>query len=375
MRILFLVYRDFSNPLAVGGDLYFWELAKGLASQGNYVTVVCSQYLGSKLLEEIDGVYIVRINGKLNLPVNVLKRYLGKDKGNFDVVIEEVIGGERLPFLSSLYAKEPLIAVWHQKNTAIFREQYPFLLSSLLSMIELLIGRFYRNRLVVTPSEGAREKILTLGFKPENVKVIYDGVGKRFQKVTPSYDRKNIIVCLGKIRKYKRFDHALLAFQKVLELSESPCRLVIAGKISEIDRGYLNWLRKLSVNLGISQHVEFRLNISEDEKIELLSESRLLVQPSPVEGFSIVVAEANCCGTPVVASDGVPRDVVINNFNGLVYPFGKINAMAEKILNLLRDEAAWKRMSLNSKKWSKKFTWKKSVSRLEKILIGLAGDN
>jgi glycosyltransferase involved in cell wall biosynthesis len=375
LRILFLVYRDFSNPLAVGGDLYFWELAKGLASLGNYVTLICSQYRGSKLLEMMDGVNIVRIGGKWRLPLEVLKRYLGKDKGKFDVVIEEVIGGERLPFLFSLYAKEPLVAVWHQKNTAVFREQCPFLLSSLLSLIEFIIARCYRNRIVVAPSEGAREKILTLGFKPENVKVVYDGVGKRFQQLKPSCNRKNRIVCLGKIRKYKRFDHALMAFRRVLELSKRPCRLVIAGKVSEIDRGYLNWLRKLSINLGISKHVEFRLNISEDEKIELLSESRLLVQPSPVEGFSIVVAEANCCGTPVVVSDGVPADVVVNNFNGLVYHFGDINEMAEKTCYLLGNDVEWRRMSLNSKRWSKKFTWEKSVSNLEKILIGLADDS
>jgi glycosyltransferase involved in cell wall biosynthesis len=214
-----------------------------------------------------------------------------------------------------------------------------------------------------------------LGFRPENVKVVYDGIGKRFQQVAPSYIRKNKIVCLGKIRKYKRFDHALMAFRQVLKMSESPYQLVIAGKVSEIDRGYLNRLRKLSVNLGISKHVEFRLNISEDEKIELLRESRLLVQPSPVEGFSIVVVEANCCGTPVVASDGVPGDVVINDFNGLVYPFGKINVMAEKIFCLMKNDTKWRRMSLNSKRWSKKFTWEKSVSNLEKILIGLADDS
>ena len=87
-----------------------------------------------------------------------------------------------------------------------------------------------------------------------------------------------------------------------------------------------------------------------------------------MEGFSIVVMEANRCGTPVVASDGVPKDVVVNGLNGLVYPFGDINASAKHITRLLTDEVFWSKMSKSASDWSSQFTWENSVLQFEKVL-------
>ena len=104
----------------------------------------------------------------------------------------------------------------------------------------------------------------------------------------------------------------------------------------------------------------------------MLEEARLLVQPSPVEGFSIVVAEANRCGTPVVVSDGVPGDVVINGLNGLVYRFGEIDALAMNIVRLVEDEGFWDRMSKNAYEWSKQFTWDNSVASF--LMVSMKAD-
>jgi len=200
------------------------------------------------------------------------------------------------------------------------------------------------------------------------VKVIYDGVGKTFQSPNTNRVRENVIVCLGKFRKYKRFDQAILAFKKALEHIDTDSKLVVAGKISMIDRGYVYWLSELAERLNIREKVEFRFNITEKEKLNLLEKAKILVQPSPIEGFSIVVAEANRCGTPVVASDGVPRDVVIHGYNGLVYSFSDIEASATAITSLIKDENLWRRMSKNALKWSQQFTWEKSMEIFQKYL-------
>ena len=106
--------------------------------------------------------------------------------------------------------------------------------------------------------------------------------------------------------------------------------------------------------------VEILVNISEKEKLELLKKALILIQPSPVEGFSIVVAEANSCGTPVVVSDGVPCDVVHNGYNGFVYHFGDIDTCADNIVKLIGDNDIWNNISENAYEWSKQFTWSSS---------------
>ena len=47
-----------------------------------------------------------------------------------------------------------------------------------------------------------------------------------------------------------------------------------------------------------------------------------------VEGFGIVVLEANARGVPVIASDGVPEGAVQEGRNGLRYRFGDIDSLA-----------------------------------------------
>ena len=155
-----------------------------------------------------------------------------------------------------------------KKNSKIFREQYVLPLSLGLSFLELLQARLYRNRTIVTPSRGAREQVLLLGFKRENVKVVYDGVPLEYLEDRLNLERQNIIVCLGKIRRYKRPDHAILALANIVKISNTSCRLVIAGKVSEIDIGYIDELNMLAKKLGVSSQVSFKFNISEKEKIE-----------------------------------------------------------------------------------------------------------
>jgi glycosyltransferase involved in cell wall biosynthesis len=373
LHILFLVYRDVENPSAAGGDIDLWELARGLAKLGHRVTLLCSSFEKSKPEETKNGVKIIRISGSCTLPIKFLKEYM-KQRANLDVVVEEAIGGQRLPFFGVLYIRAPLSVVWHQRNAKIFREQYPFFIAIPLSFFEIFLASLYRNRVIITPSKGARKRLAYLGFKETNVKVVYDGVGQAFREARPNMKRQDIVVCLGKLRRYKRIDHALIALQRMRDQLKKPCRLVIAGKISEIDRGYLGWLQRLVDRLGIAKNVEFRINISENEKRELLEKAKVLVQPSPIEGFSIVVAEANSCGTPVVVSDGVPNDVVHDHFNGLVYPFGNIEALAACMVKLLNNEAVWTKISTNAYEWAKQFTWEKSISKFEEILREIVQD-
>lgn len=366
--MLFISFRDSKNPFAVGGDFYLWELAKGLADLGHNVTIICSAYPGAREQETIEGVKIFRTKKSLLLSFRIFKKYL-KQQEKFDVVIEEAIGGQRLPFLSKLYVKEPLVSVWHQRNQKIFFEQYTFPVAIVLSILERLQARLYRNHVIVTPSKGARSEILALGFQSKKVKVVYDGVPKNLSNnPKPREQRKDVIVWLGKLRRYKRPDHLILALPSVIKNTNRNISVIIAGKVSEFDKDYLEELDETAKRLGVGDLVSFNINITEKQKTELLESACLLCQPSPVEGFSIVVMEANCYGTPVVASSGVPKDVVIENFNGLVYQYGHIEPLSQALTKLFSDDLLWKRLSENSIAWAKNFTWERSALKLEAVL-------
>ena len=89
---------------------------------------------------------------------------------------------------------------------------------------------------------------------------------------------------------------------------------------------------------------------------------QITVNTSAKEGWGLTVTEANACGAPAVASD-VPglRDAVIDNETGLLYEYGNIEQLAEKILLLLRDDHLRSRLSNGAQDYAQSLTWDKSA--------------
>ena len=139
-----------------------------------------------------------------------------------------------------------------------------------------------------------------------------------------------VILSVGRLAPAK--DHATLlrAFARVV--SSQPARLVILGEGSE--RG--NLLR-LAEELGISEHVDlpgFQVN-----PFAYMARSRLLAHSSQYEGSPNVLVQAMACGTPVVSTDcdHGPREILEGGKWGRLVPVGDAEAMAEAILETLRD--------------------------------------
>jgi glycosyltransferase involved in cell wall biosynthesis len=80
-----------------------------------------------------------------------------------------------------------------------------------------------------------------------------------------------------------------------------------------------------------------------------LSLADVLVLPSSVEPYGMVVAEAQCLGVPAVVSDTCgchgPDSVLQDGQSGFVYPMGDVPALAHKLGLLLGDDALRGRMS------------------------------
>src|SRR5205823_6310199 len=132
------------------------------------------------------------------------------------------------------------------------------------------------------------------------------------------------ILWLGKLRRYKCPHHVVKALPAIRKAVPN-ARLVIAGRRDDL--AYERELRDMVAGLALGDAVDFKFDLTEAEKRGVILSSRMLVLPSVVEGFGIVVLEANACGLPVVASSGVPVGAVTDGLNGLRYQFGDIPAI------------------------------------------------
>lgn len=366
MRLLFLVGRDAKHPRAGGGDLQAWEWARYASSRGHRVTYICSAGPGLKPAEWFNGVHILRLGKGPLLPLWAF-RYYCRHRRRFDLVYEDVIGGSRPPFLTPLYVTQPILVAWHQVGRELFYESYPKPLAFLMSYAEKALARLYRAAEVWTPSDERRRELhQELGLPIERIHVIPVSIPEGwFADAAGRGERNPLILCLGNLRPYKSVHMVIQALPRVLR--ECPdARLVVAGR--RYDLGYEQSLRDLTATLGIAERVEFQLDISEGEKRSLLAKSRVLALPSRLEGFGIVVLEANACGVPVVASSGVPEAAVRHEYNGIRYAFGDIRALSDSIVRLLRDGALYNRVSVQSQAFARQFGSRQVGAQFEELI-------
>lgn len=368
LRVLFLASRDWYDPATTGGDITLWENARYLASIGHRVTFVAAHYPGALQQDVLDGIAVVRLGGLHSLWLRTFMYYRSHGRGRYDVVVAEGFGGSRIPRLTPLYVREPIITEWHQVHRDLFAVQYPRILNGPLNLLEHATAWVHRNTLVRAGTEEWSRAFPRIGFKPENVFLVPVSIREEWlgdsngqMPTTPT------VLWIGKLRRYKSPDHVIKAMVDVVK-RVPPARLILA--IRHDDFKYERELIELVEKLQLVDHVEFRFNVSEREKRHLLDSARVLVVPSVVEGFGIVVLEANASGVPVIASSGVPEGAVRDGMNGLRYPYGDIAALSADISEILQNDRLHARLSAAGRKFARGFAWQKVGAQYAAVLQG-----
>jgi len=330
---------------------------------------MASRFPGAERREVIDGVEVVRTGGLLWLWLTTFLFYMRKARGRYDVVVTEGFGGSRIPRLTPLYVREPIITEWHQIHADLFAIQYPKPLVPFLNLLERATAWIHRNTIVMARTNEWRDAFPQIGFKPENIRVVPACIDEGWLTGQAELTREPQFVWLGKFRRYKCPDHAIRAMQEVVR-NVPKARLTLAGYHD--DRTYEASLQDLVHHLGLRGSVSFRFGITEVEKRLLLDSARAIVLPSSVEGFGIVVLEANARQVPVIASTGVPAGAVADGRNGLKYKFGDIPALARAIIRIASDPDFHMQLAASSLEFARRFEFRKVCGQYEEIILATA---
>jgi len=136
------------------------------------------------------------------------------------------------------------------------------------------------------------------------------------------------LLFFGMVRKYKGLDVLLAAMPKVL--ARIDCTLLIAGEFYDAVDKY----QKLISEYGLEQHVVLDNRYIPNEEIAgIFERADVLVLPYWTATQSSVAGIALANALPVIASEsGGLKEIVIENVNGLLFPVGDSDALAEKII-------------------------------------------
>lgn len=354
MKILAINWQDLKNPQAGGAEIHLGEILRRITEGGNEVTLLCSSFADALKEEWIDGIRVIRRGSRYNfnlvLPF-VLKSVLKKER--YDIVIEDI---NKIPFYSPLFHNLPLLVVVpHLFSTTVFKE-INFALGLYIYLSEKPIRFVYGNKKFMVISESTKDDLVERGIRGEDIFVVKCGIEHALYK--PNSERYPLptIIYVGRMKKYKSVQHLILAFKLVLQKIPD-ANLMIVG-----DGDYLPELKKLSRQLKLQDKIEFAGYVSQEEKVERLQKSNVAICPSLKEGWGLTNIEANACGTPVIASD-VPglRDSVIDGKTGLLFRYGDIEGLAQKIIELLSSKDLQMKLIQGGLEWSKSFSWDKTA--------------
>jgi glycosyltransferase involved in cell wall biosynthesis len=117
---------------------------------------------------------------------------------------------------------------------------------------------------------------------------------------------------IGRLESRKHYEHAILAVKLAKKLRKD-LKLYIVG-----DGPLRSLLESKTKTENLDSTVRFLGNVTEQEKLELLSCAEALIHLGYPEGFGIAIIEALATGTPVIAYDLPPiNEIIKNNIHGV----------------------------------------------------------
>ena len=353
-KILIFNWRDTKHKFSGGAETYIHEMSKRWIEQGNQVTLFCGNDSLNPREENVDGIEVIRRGGFYFVYFWAFLYYMLQFRGKYDVIIDCHNG---IPFFTPFYAKEQVYCLMHHVHQDVFRHSLPKPLAWFAGFLEKdLMALAYKNVKFITVSESSKYDIEKLGLGGSGIEVAYPGVD--LSNLTPNFEAKSLtptILYFGRLKYYKSVDILIKAFKKVIEKIPE-ARLIIAGSGEEETN-----LKELVKRLKLEAKVEFKGRVTDNEKMKLLQESWVLVNPSFMEGWGITTIEANACGTPVIASD-VPglRDSVRDRQTGYLAPQGDVNGFYERIIDIISDKEGREKMGREGVAWAQNFDWNKT---------------
>jgi glycosyltransferase involved in cell wall biosynthesis len=264
--------------------------------------------------------------------------------------------------------RKPII--WHEHNI-----QPSFLRKVLLNLLALWLP----NKIIVVSQAVANQYWNII--QNRKIQVIYNALDlSSFPERASSNIREefnipdgySIVTIPSVLRPWKGQEYFIRAAQFVKK--EFPkCKFLILGEeIIKRERGYKQWLIRLSKSLGVDNDVIFT-GFRKDVPT-ILSQSDVVVLASILpDPFPTVVLEAMAASKPTVATNvgGVP-EMVIDGETGVLVPPKDYEAMANAILKLLINKEYSHRLGeAGFERLNKVFTMDKLMKEIEKALVGL----
>jgi phosphatidylinositol alpha-1,6-mannosyltransferase len=214
---------------------------------------------------------------------------------------------------------------------------------------------------IIANSRNTRQILLDeWGLAPERIALLNPGVDtERFVPAERSlavrqslgWGERPVVLTVGRLQKRKGQDQMIRALCEVRQ-SLPDVLYAIVGYGEELAS-----LHQLVLQEGVEAHVQFLGEVADDELIQCYQQCDLFALPNrqvgrDIEGFGMVLVEAQACGKPVLAgASGGTAETLQDPATGRVVDCEDPHRLAEVVIELLQDPELRASMGAAGRPW------------------------
>jgi glycosyltransferase involved in cell wall biosynthesis len=249
----------------------------------------------------------------------------------------------------------PFVLTIH--STTLGRKDYTGVFNKEKHALEKSI---YSADRIITVSEKMKEEVVShYSIDPKIIRVVYNGIDTSEFRTGPE---KKFLLFIGRISPMKGVKYLLEAYRKVRE-SFPDYKLFVCG-----EGEYKKEILKYAKEAGLSDHVNFKGIVSQEELVKLYSTSTMVCLPSIYEPFGLTVLEGAASGKPVITTNKSGASELVDNWkNAVVVKAGDSADLAKAMIRLLEDKELRKRVGKNATTLANKYSWKLAAKETLKV--------
>jgi teichuronic acid biosynthesis glycosyltransferase TuaC len=364
----------------VGGiEKVVYEQSKRLL-QKNFEPIVVTNRIETPKNYVVDGINVecyesLNTGFRLGIPYSIptvtsLATFLKAVKSS------KIVHAHGHPYLTSLIAaklakrySKPFVLTQH--NTFI---EYDNIFDSIERLNDLAIGKETLKEAdkIIAVSNATKDYVLSLGAKPEKVKVLHNGVdlvkfrplaGKRDEIRRKLGISKDAVVVLTVRRLvYKNGIDTLIETANIAVKKNLKIIFLVVGKGPDFNNVQLR-----IEQLGIEKNFRLTGFVKDEDLPFYYNAADFFVLPSKSgEGLPLVALEAMACGLPVIATNvGGIREILMKDYGKLVPP-NNPELLAKAILEFSDIDFSSRKKEMRAI-MEEKYSWDKNVERLIEI--------
>jgi phosphatidylinositol alpha-1,6-mannosyltransferase len=243
-----------------------------------------------------------------------------------------------------------------------------------------MIRRVMRGAAFVIANSQSTKRILMSGWglQAGKVQLMCPGVDtERFvpfardnaQRAQLGWRDRRVVLTVGRLDARKGHDQMILALHAIRKAIPDVLYVILGRGERE------EFLRALVNREGLNEHVQFLGEVDDERLLRCYQQCDLFVLPNrqvgnDIEGFGMVLLEAQACGKPVVVGDsGGTAEAIRRPETGRVVSCDTHDQLESMVINLLNDSECRSQMGKAARQWVvERFDWS-TLSRAATVLF------